>query len=156
VFRLNRLTDYAVVVLAQLAMRPDRCLSAQELARETAVPLPTVAKVLNALSHDGLVVSQRGAAGGYSLGRAPETLSVASIIQAIEGPIALTACVDGSSETCEVESLCLLRGTWDTVNSAIREALECVSLADVTAGFLPPVIAVRDERDKAAGAPKST
>ena len=130
-FRLNRLTDYAVVVMAQLALRDKATMAAGELARDTGMPLPTVAKVLNALARDGLIVSQRGAAGGYGLGRPADEISVADVIQAIEGPIALTACVEGSTSHCDVESLCPMRGGWDKVNRAIRNALESVTLADM-------------------------
>ncbi|MEJ2015344.1 MAG: SUF system Fe-S cluster assembly regulator [Limibacillus sp.] len=139
-FRLNRLTDYAVVVMSQLALREEETLSAQQLARETAVPLPTVSKVLGLLAKDGLIVSQRGASGGYTLAQAPERITMAAIIQAIEGPIALTACVDGSEDSCASESLCPIRGTWDRVNQAIQGALDSVTLAEMAASFLtfPP------------------
>ncbi len=130
-FRLNRLTDYAVVVMAQMALRDKATLTAGEIARDTGVPLPTVAKVLNALARDGLIVSQRGAAGGDGLSRPAAEIGVADIIQAIEGPIALTACVDGSTNHCDVENLCPMRGGWDKVNRAIRGALDSVTLADM-------------------------
>ena len=139
-FRLNRLTDYAVVVMSQLALREEETLSAQQLARETAVPLPTVSKVLGLLAKDGLIASQRGASGGYILAQAPERITMAAIIQAIEGPIALTACVDGSEDSCASESLCPIRGTWDRVNQAIQGALDSVTLAEMATSFLtfPP------------------
>ena len=149
-FRLNRLTDYAVVVMAQLALRDKATLAAGEIARDTGVPLPTVAKVLNALARDGLIVSHRGAAGGYGLSRPADEIAVADIIQAIEGPIALTACVDGSTNHCDVEDLCPMRGGWDKVNRAIRGALDSVSLADMAApvfGF-----AERDTDERRLGA----
>ncbi len=135
-FRLNRLTDYAVVVMAQLALRDKDTMTASAIARDTGVPLPTVAKVLNALARDGLIVSQRGAAGGYGLSRSAAEIGVADIIQAIEGPIALTACVDGSTNHCDVEDLCPMRGGWDKVNRAIRGALDSVTLADMAGPVL--------------------
>ncbi|MFC4351607.1 SUF system Fe-S cluster assembly regulator [Fodinicurvata halophila] len=134
-FRLNRLTDYAVVVLAQMARNRDTVRTAPHIAEETGVPVPTVAKVLNALARDGLIVSQRGAAGGYRLGRSPEEITVAEIIEALEGPIALTACVDGQVGHCESESMCPMRGNWDQVNGAIRTALNGVRLSDMTPNF---------------------
>lgn len=134
-FRLNRLTDYAVVVLAQMARDRDTVRTAPHIAEETGVPVPTVAKVLNALARDGLIVSQRGAAGGYRLGRSPEEITVAEIIEALEGPIALTACVDGQVGHCESESMCPMRGNWDQVNGAIRTALNGVRLSDMTPSF---------------------
>lgn len=136
-FRLNRLTDYAVVVLSQMALRGSETRSAQQISDDTGVPLPTVSKLLNLLGHAKLVTSQRGASGGYVLSAAPEDITVARIIQAMEGPIALTACVDGAADTCDSESFCPMRGNWNQVNGAIREALTSVSLADMMA--LPPV-----------------
>lgn len=132
-FRLNRLTDYGVVLMSQMSLRGGELRSAQQIADDTAVPLPTVAKLLNLLSKGGLVTSQRGAAGGYTLSRSPEEISVAQIIQALEGPIALTACVTGASDSCDVESLCPMRGNWDKVNTAIQDALTSVSLAEMSA-----------------------
>lgn len=145
-FRLNRLTDYAVVVMTQMANGGARVRTAPQIAEDTGVPLPTVAKVLNALARDGLIVSQRGAAGGYRLGAPPERITVAAIIQALEGPIALTACVDGQSGHCESEALCPMRGNWDRVNNAIRTALEGVTLEDMSTGLFFPAPGERAAR----------
>ena len=139
--RLNRLTDYAVVVMTQMAQRPDRVTTAPQIAQDIGPPLPTVAKLLNALARDGLITSHRGAAGGYTLSGEAANITVAAIIQTLEGPISLTACVDGSDDHCDVESLCPMRGNWNKVNQAIREALEQVTLADMSLAcceFLPP------------------
>ena len=130
-FRLNRLTDYAVVVMTRMNHDPDSLRTAPQIAQDTGIPLPTVAKLLNALARECLVMSHRGAAGGYTLGRKAQEITVAEIIQALEGPIALTACVNGSGNHCDVETLCPMRGNWDRVNQAIREALSQVSLADM-------------------------
>jgi len=138
-FRLNRLTDYAVVVMAQMSHSGAPVRTAPQIAEDTGVPLPTVAKLMNGLAREGLVESHRGALGGYSLARAAERITVSEIIQALEGPIALTACVDGAAGHCESQSLCPMRGNWDKVNQAIRGALEGVTLADMAVGFhLPP------------------
>ena len=133
--RLNRLTDYAVVVLTQMTRNPDDLWTAPQIAQDTGVPLPTVAKLLNVLAHGDLIASHRGAAGGYTLNRPAEDVTVAEIIQAVEGPIALTACVDGATGGCEVESICPMRGNWDKVNRAIRGALGAVTLADMAPNF---------------------
>ncbi|MGF1609457.1 MAG: SUF system Fe-S cluster assembly regulator [Kiloniellales bacterium] len=130
-FRLNRLTDYAVVVMSQMAHQRDRVRTALQISQESGLPLPTVAKLLNALARDGLITSQRGASGGYILSRPAGEISVAAIIQALEGPIALTACVTGSDEHCDVASLCPMHGNWNKVNGAIRAALDAVTLADM-------------------------
>ncbi|NIP74258.1 MAG: SUF system Fe-S cluster assembly regulator, partial [Gammaproteobacteria bacterium] len=128
-------TDYAVVVLTQMTQNPDEVRTAPQIAQGTGVPLPTVAKLLNGLAHERLIASHRGAAGGYMLNRPAETITVAEIIQALEGPIALTACVEGAASGCEVESLCPMRGNWNRVNEAIHRALSEVTLADMAASF---------------------
>jgi len=137
--RLNRLTDYAVVMLAHMGREIGSVHTAAQMAQESGVPAPTVAKLMKQLAAAGVLVSHRGAAGGYSLERSPAHVSVAEIVEALEGPISLTACVDGAHGACEVESLCLMRGNWDRVNTAIRAALEAVSLADMAP--LPPAFA---------------
>ena len=130
--RLNRLTDYAIVLLGQMSQDVGRVRTASALAEATGVPLPTVSKLLKILAAENLVTSHRGASGGYSLDRGGEALSVAEIVQALDGPIAVTACVDGAEDGCEVEATCPMSGNWNRVNDAIRTALECVSLADMT------------------------
>jgi Rrf2 family protein len=100
------------------------------------VPEPTVAKVLKALAGQGLVMSTRGAHGGYRLGRPLQDIPIAEVIVAIDGPIALTSCVDGALG-CESQSLCPVAGRWDPVNDAIREALTGITLADMAAAAIP-------------------
>lgn len=139
-FRINKLTDYAVVLLVDMA-RSGRVRSAQQIAADTGVPLPTVAKVMKALARDGLVISTRGAAGGYGLGREAEGITVADMIQAIEGPIALTSCVEsstGEEDGCGIESLCPMHGHWNRVNGAVHAALSSVTLAEM-AQDTPPM-----------------
>ncbi len=146
--RLNKLTDYGVVVLVQLARQSDVRMNASEIARLSGVPAPTVAKLLKQLTGSGLVVSSRGAVGGYALARPATEITVASIIDALEGPITLAACVDGSVESCEVEGLCPMRGNWNPVNQVIRRALEEVSLEEMAAPVIPvlPTTAGVDRR----------
>ncbi len=129
--KLNRMTDYAVVVLGRMAQNPGVTQTASSLAQRTAIPLPTVAKLLKQMAGTTLIQSHRGTGGGYSLDRAATQVRVSEIVEALEGPIALTACVDGSEGHCGVESLCPMRGNWNRVNSAIRAALENVSLAEM-------------------------
>jgi FeS assembly SUF system regulator len=135
--RLNRLTDYAIVVLSQLSLDRASVRTATQLAHETGVPLPTVAKILKTLTIEGIIVSHRGAAGGYALSRSPDAITAAQIITALEGPIALTACVEGSGGHCDVEQLCPMRGHWEKVNGAIRHALEKLTLAELAAPVAP-------------------
>jgi FeS assembly SUF system regulator len=129
--RLSKMNDYAVVVLAHMAAHGDQRANAPEIADATGLPASTVSQVLKKLAHAGLVVSHRGAHGGYLLGRAPSEISVVELVEALEGPVALTACVDGAEGGCGVQTRCPIRGSWDRVNAAIREALESVTLADM-------------------------
>ncbi len=133
--RLSRLTDYAVVVLVRLGREMAEGAGAVQtspgIAAATGIPEPTVAKVLKAMAAGGLVVSQRGARGGYRLARPLEALPIVDVIEAVEGRIALAACVEGGQGACEAERLCPVRGRWDPVNDAIREALSAVTIADM-------------------------
>ncbi|GBQ29741.1 transcriptional regulator [Gluconacetobacter sacchari DSM 12717] len=135
VLRLSKLTDYAVVALVHLA-RQDGVTTSPALSQATGIPEPTVAKVLKILATDDLVVSLRGARGGYRLARPLNEISVARVIAAVDGPISLTACVDGGE--CDARTLCGLCGQWDAVNDAIRGALSSITLADMqTSGQAP-------------------
>jgi FeS assembly SUF system regulator len=129
--RLNRMTDYAIVILGRMAMEIGHVRTAASLAEATGVPLPSVSKILKMLAGSSLVVAHRGAKGGYSLDRPAERVTMTEIIQALEGPIALTACVDGAEDSCEVENSCFMRGNWNRVNTAIRTALDAVTLAEM-------------------------
>ncbi len=135
--KLSKLTDYAVVVLLRLS-RDDTVQTSPGIAAATGVPEPTVAKVLKTLAVARLVTSSRGAHGGYRLARSLHLVSVADIIAAVDGPIALTACVEGSTGSCDVQGRCAVRGRWDVVNSAIRASLSAISLADMRAASIPP------------------
>lgn len=128
--RMGKLTDYGIVLMSQLATKSTSQFSAHALADTVKMPLPTVRKVLKALTRSGLLTSERGATGGYSLSRLPEQISVAEIITAIEGPIALTECVSGES-LCEQETHCAVQTNWTRINDAVFHALDEVKLADM-------------------------
>lgn len=128
--RISKLTDYATVLLAELVHRPHECLPARRLAELTRLEQPTVAKVLKTLARAGLVNSVRGVNGGYKLADAPEDISVACIIKAMEGPIALTECALEPG-LCLHESDCDLRGNWRKIGQAVENALSALSLADL-------------------------
>lgn len=130
--RMGKLTDYGIVLMSYLAANRHEQHSAHAIADAVRVPLPTVRKVLKSLSHGGLLQSERGVTGGYSLSRAPEKISVAEIITAIEGPIALTECVSDESH-CEQESHCAVQTNWTRINSAVFHALDEVKLSDMLA-----------------------
>jgi FeS assembly SUF system regulator len=152
--RLSKLTDYAVVVLIHLGdcqRQGEDCVQTTPgIAVATGVPETTVAKVLKALAASTLVASQRGARGGYRLSRPLEDITIADVIAAIDGPIALTACVDGGAGVCDVQGLCAVKGRWDLVNDAIRGALSAITLADMRHASVPA--AFRIPADLAASA----
>ena len=128
--RMSKLTDYAILLLAHLA-RGEGMLTAQALAERSGVPLPTVSKLCKELSRAGLVTSHRGRRGGYSLARVAEAISVAQIVEALEGPIALTECLDPAAEPCGIEASCMARASWDPVSRAIHGALERLPLSSI-------------------------
>ena len=128
--RISKLTDYATVLMVRLAREPARCFSAAQLADELGLPPPTVAKLLKRLLLGGLLTSVRGAVGGYTLAHAPHAISVADVVNAIEGPLALTECSLGKGN-CSLENDCATRANWQFISHAVRVALETVSLADM-------------------------
>jgi FeS assembly SUF system regulator len=130
--RMGKLTDYGIVLMTYLAANRQQQHSAHAIADAVKVPLPTVRKVLKSLSHGGLLDSERGVMGGYSLSRAPEKVSVAEIITAMEGPIALTECVSDESH-CEQETHCAVQTNWTRINNAVFHALDEVKLSDMLA-----------------------
>lgn len=129
--RISRLTDYGIVLLSFMATGPARAHSATELAVGTGLPLPTVSKLLQLLTREGLLQSQRGAKGGYALARPASDISVAAIVSALEGPVALTLCTVDPSGDCEYEGHCRVRGNLLKINLAIQNALKSISLAEM-------------------------
>ena len=134
--KLSRLTDYAVVILSEITRERGGLVSASILAERTRIPEPTVSKILKKLTKKGMLRSIRGANGGYHCDMDTADISVADIIEAIEGPIALTACVSGSPKNCPIEDTCLLGNRWNPVNRAVQAALAEVSLTDLIPDFV--------------------
>lgn len=135
--RITKTTDYGIVLLTHMAEIPERRYNASEMAEETQLPSAMVSKILKLLSREGLLDSQRGVNGGYSLARMPHEITVSEIIAALEGPIAITECIDDGPGECVQESFCPLRSNWQLINNAIRSALDGLLLSDM-ARPLPP------------------
>lgn len=129
--RLTNLADYAVVVMAAAAREPGVKLSAARVAELTAIPAPTVAKLMGTLARAGLLTASRGVAGGFALSREPASICVAHIVEAVDGPIALTSCAGNDVTDCAMEGHCAVRGHWGPINQAVRSALAAVTLADL-------------------------
>jgi len=128
--RISKMTDYAIMVMVELNAARGEVLTAHALAERSHLELPTVSKVLKLLVKTGLVDSYRGANGGYCIERSALEISVAEIIAAIEGPIAMTEC-SVEEGLCAQEAICSLRGNWQRISVAIANAMESVSLAEM-------------------------
>ena len=129
--RITKIADYGVVVMACFARQAAApVLSAAAIAGQTGLPAPTVSKILKVLAHADLLTSSRGAHGGYRLSRPAHEISVAAVIESLEGPLSITECADPLRDSCEQEC-CELRGYWPRVNEIIRGALDRVSIAQI-------------------------
>jgi FeS assembly SUF system regulator len=136
--RIAKLTDYGVVLLSRMAHDEQAVHNARDLAAASELPLPTVSKVLKTLGRAGLLLSHRGARGGFSLARPAKKISVAEIITAIEGPIALTDCSGSCRGLCELEAVCPVRSNWRKISEVVHDALDGLSLADMASPLPKP------------------
>jgi FeS assembly SUF system regulator len=129
--RLSRISDYGIVLMAHLAGFDDgQPHNAREIASEAELPLPVVSKILKGLAREGLLVSHRGAKGGYGLARPPGDITAHEMIEALEGPIGLTECTVHPGE-CAKEPSCGMREPWHRINAVVCAALTSVTLADL-------------------------
>jgi FeS assembly SUF system regulator len=129
--RISKMTDYAVVLATHLAAA-EGPQAARDLALQTQIPEPTASKVLKKLARAGVVISQRGPRGGYALARSPHEIGIHEVIEAIEGPIAVTECSDETTDSlCEYETNCGVRANWQRINVAVHNALSEITLADM-------------------------
>lgn len=128
--RLSKLTDYATVILSYIAKDTSRLHAALEISDATGIALPTVSKILKLLMKAEVLKSMRGAKGGYLLAKEANLITVASVISALEGPIALTEC-SLSQQSCSQATGCDIRGNWGLINHTIQKALESITLADM-------------------------
>ena len=130
--RLTHLADYAVVMMTAAARRePCARLSAAELSVETGVPLPTAQKLMGKLAIAGLLTSARGAGGGFTLARGIDEISLADIVEAVEGPIAMTQCADGVNHECLLDAHCRVKPHMGIVGAKVRGALHAVTLQEL-------------------------
>lgn len=142
--RITKLTDYAVLVLSDMVRAgAEGACAARDISERTKIPLPTVSKVLKTLARAALVDSERGKNGGYRLAREPNSISVADIVDAIEGPIAVTECSTEARGCCDLEGACPTEKNWVRINDAIRQALRGITLADMVRPNLPVLIPLR-------------
>lgn len=128
--KISKLADYAMVLMHRLSPDSSASCSAKQLAAATAIPLPTVSKVLKLLSEANLVRAHRGAQGGYWLATPPEQIAVTQVIEAIDGPFAITEC-NLSESSCSLSVCCELRSSWQFINQQVVSVLEKISLQDM-------------------------
>ena len=128
--RISKLTDYATVILAALARDAATRRTATEIAQQCHLAVPTASKLLKQLQRAGLVDSTRGLHGGYRLARPARQISAAAILDALEGPLAITECATSRSQ-CDLQPSCNVGGSWQRINQAIRQSLQEISLAEL-------------------------
>jgi len=129
--RIAKLTDYAIVLLTYFSEDSGQVYNARDLAAQSGLSLPTVSKILKALSRGALLVSHRGVKGGYSLARHTNQISIAEVISAVEGPVSMTECSATAPGLCDLEPMCPVRTNWQRINRTVRQALEGLTLADM-------------------------
>ncbi len=130
--RMTKQADYGIVLLTRMAIDPERWFNASQLAELVHLPLPTVSKILKILARADLLESHRGVKGGYCLARLPAEITMAEIISALDGPIAVTECIDDAPGECSQESICAIRENWQRINNSIRSALEGITLEEMS------------------------
>ncbi|HRD65007.1 MAG TPA: SUF system Fe-S cluster assembly regulator [Candidatus Competibacter sp.] len=150
--RITREADYGILLMTCLIQADGQPRSAAALAQQRQLPLPMVSKILKALARAGLLVSQRGAQGGYGLARAPADISAADIIGALEGPIAITECSEEGHDGCSRLDHCEVSGHWPRINQAIYAALQSISLLEMSRPDPPQPVRFALHRVAAANA----
>lgn len=137
--RMSKLTDYGIVIMSHLAKTPKKMQSAAEIADSVGITLPTVSKILKTLTREGFLSSQRGLKGGYSLALSADEISVADLVDALEGPISLTEC-SYASGVCLQESSCSVRQNWLRINQAIHNTLDNIRLTQMIGTISPRML----------------
>jgi FeS assembly SUF system regulator len=154
--RITKMTDYGILLLSRFATADNgaepKTRTVRDLATGAHLPEPTVGKLLKSLAKSGLLVSTRGVKGGYRLARPPRDITVAQIISAIDGPIAITDCATtGTAHRCDLEGRCPVQTNWQKINVAIRDSLEQITLADMAVPFREAFVPLAQISRKDAG-----
>ncbi len=138
--RVTKLADYGIVILTYFATNLGATYNARDVAGVVRLPLPVVSKVLKLLARHGVLASQRGIKGGYGLAKSPSVITVAEIIRALEGPIAVTECTDSLHGDCGLQVGCPVRTNWHLINRAIHAALEKITLEEMAQPLPQPIM----------------
>ena len=131
--KITRLADYAVLIICSFDSYQDKIVSAQEITNKTGLQKATINKVLSILVRKKLLKAYRGVKGGYKPFKKLEDISVKELIEAVEGPVALTDCIDNNARNCNLFDACITKHTWSLVNNAIRDTLEGIKVKDINA-----------------------
>lgn len=140
--RFTKRADYGLMAIHYIAISEDQTVSAKRIAEQFAIPSELLAKILQRLAKQGLIVSQNGPKGGYVLARRASEITVAQVIRALEGPINIVECLEGDSE-CPQMANCNLRRPVQKIQAAITEMLDSMSLAELAANDVPEMLAIR-------------
>jgi FeS assembly SUF system regulator len=130
--KMSKNADYGMVLLMQFLKGGEtgEYLSARYLSEETGLSLPMVSKVLKVLTREGLLLSHRGVSGGYSLSRRASEITVGQVLSAMEGPIAMTSCLEDDGD-CQQVAVCPARTNWERINIAVKSVLDSITLEDM-------------------------
>lgn len=150
--RISKLADYGIVLASHLAAHgPEHVLAVSDLSAETGIPQPTASKVLKRLARGGVAESLRGVRGGYRLARHPDQVTLAEVLAAIEGPIAVTECsTEEDAGMCDFEGSCDVQSSWRFINNTVRRALEGVRLSDLVRTAHAPLVPLARSAEEAA------
>lgn len=153
--RMARLTDYGIVLLTFCARHPERPMTnTRDLAAEAHLPVPTVGKILKLLAKEGLLVSHRGVRGGYVLARHPDVITVADIVSALEGPVAITDCSSHTAAQCDLEQSCPVATNWQRINQVVWDALGRITLSELARPLPERLVTLGGWRGSASPAPE--
>lgn len=142
--RVSKLADYATVVMAYMALKFNELHNARDIAAATHITLPTVSKILKLMAKAGLVVSTRGARGGYSLAREPKQIDITEVLQAVDGSFGMTDCSQHNHD-CQIEPYCSISCNWQLISQTIYNALQSLTLADMAKPMAKPQVPVTHE-----------
>lgn len=128
--QVSRMADYAVLVIHHMSQQPGALHNAADVATALNLGAPTVMKIMKQLTKGGILNSTRGVKGGYQLARATTCISVANVVEAIDGPICLTRC-QHKNNTCQIKECCDLEGSWQLINDEVRATLQKICIHDL-------------------------
>ncbi len=129
--RITRLADYAVLIACTFEGMENKVVSSSDITKKTRLQKATVNKVLATLVKKKILIASRGVNGGYKTVKKFEEISVRELIEAMEGPVSLTSCIDENAKDCNLCNVCITKNAWSLVNNAIKDTLENIKIPDM-------------------------